>query len=147
MTYETRQRPVFELLDMFDKISITNPNCLGSSQSSPLWESFGENYIATELLKRSKNSPLTLSFFRKQDQQETDCVLEQPNRDVVALEIKSRAIIDKNDFKEMYVMQKSLGEKFKKGVVLLRGRKVFRWGMGCMRCRLGYFGEYIKIMM
>ena len=89
-----------------------------------------ENFVATELLKliANKGSRFHLHHFRTGDNKEADFVLEQPNGQLAAIEVKSRDRVDKSDFKGLEALQALTGEDFICGVVLYRGKDVVPFG-------------------
>ncbi len=89
-----------------------------------------ENFVATELLKLMTiidNKP-DLFHFRTSDNKEVDFVLEKPNGQLAAIEVKQRDYVDKSDFKGLETLQAITGDDFICGVVLYRGYDVVPFG-------------------
>lgn len=89
-----------------------------------------ENFVAIELLKlvSSNISKHNLFHFRTSDNKEIDFVIEKPNGQLVAIELKGRESVDKSDFKGIEALQHILKDDFVCGIVLYRGKKVVPFG-------------------
>ncbi len=89
-----------------------------------------ENFVATELLKllTIRNARLSLFHFRTSDNKEVDFILEKPDGQLVAVEVKKRDSVDKSDFKGLKALQELTGHDFICGIVLYRGRDVVPFG-------------------
>ncbi len=89
-----------------------------------------ENFVATELLKLMtiRDDRLDLFHFRTSDNKEVDFVLEKPNGQLAAIEVKKREYVDKSDFKGLETLQSMTGDDFICGIVLYRGRDVVPFG-------------------
>ncbi len=89
-----------------------------------------ENFVAAELLKliSASNSKLDMFHFRTSDNQEVDFVLEKPNGQLAAIEIKKRDHVDAADFKGLKTLQQLTADDFVCGVVLYRGKDVVPFG-------------------
>ena len=89
-----------------------------------------ENFVATELLKliANKGSRFNLHHFRTGDNKEADFVLEQPNGQLAAIEVKSRDRVEKSDFKGLEALQALTEDDFICGIVLYRGNDVVPFG-------------------
>ena len=89
-----------------------------------------ENFVATELLKliASVDDKVDLFHFRTSDNKEVDFVLEKPNGQLVAIEVKQRDYVDKADFKGLETLQNATGDDFICGIVLYRGHAVVPFG-------------------
>ena len=85
-----------------------------------------ENFVATELLKLMtfRNDRMDLFHFRTSDNKEVDFVLEKPNGQLSAVEVKKSDSVAKSDFKGLEELQKVTGDDFVCGVVLYGGRDV-----------------------
>ena len=86
-----------------------------------------ENFVATELLKLMtfRDDKIDLFHFRTSDNKEVDFVLEKPNGQLVAIEVKQRDSVSKSDFKGLEELQNITGDDFVCGVVCLMS------GIGC----------------
>ena len=89
-----------------------------------------ENFVATELLKLMtfRNDRLNLFHFRTSDNKEVDFVLEKPNGQLAAVEVKQRDSVTTSDFKGLEALQTITGNDFTCGIVLYRGRDIVPFG-------------------
>ncbi len=89
-----------------------------------------ENFAVTELLKLMSLQQVKMGMyhFRTSDNKEVDVVLEKPNGQLAAIEIKQRGSISKHDFKGLKELQRITGEDFICGIVLYRGHDVVPFG-------------------
>jgi predicted AAA+ superfamily ATPase len=85
-----------------------------------------ENFVATELLKQlsSSTEKAELYHFRTSDGKEVDFVLEAPNGQLSAIEVKGRDAVSEHDFKGLKELRKQTKDDFICGIVLYRGNKV-----------------------
>tara|TARA_B100001750_G_C15479688_1_gene584630 strand:+ start:543 stop:1751 length:1209 start_codon:yes stop_codon:yes gene_type:complete len=89
-----------------------------------------ENFVATELLKliTFNEKKLDLFHFRTSDNKEVDFVLEKPNGQLAAIEVKRSDNVGKSDFKGLIELQDMTKGDFACGIVLYRGRDVVPFG-------------------
>lgn len=89
-----------------------------------------ENFVATELLKSITfhDDKMDLFHFRTSDNKEVDFVLEKPNGQLTAIEVKKSDNVSKSDFKGLEELQRMTGDDFICGVVLYRGQDVVPFG-------------------
>jgi predicted AAA+ superfamily ATPase len=89
-----------------------------------------ENFVATELLKlvSCNDEKLKLLHFRTSDNKEVDFVIEKPNGQLVAIEVKNRDRVEQSDFKGIQQIKDLAGKDFVSGIVLYRGREVVPFG-------------------
>jgi len=89
-----------------------------------------ENFVATELLKLMtfRDDKLDLFHFRTSDNKEVDFVLEKPNGQLAAVEVKQRDSLSKADFKGLEALQSLTGDDFVCGIVLYRCKDVVPFG-------------------
>ena len=89
-----------------------------------------ENFVATELLKLMTfcDDKMDLFHFRTSDNKEVDFVVEKPNGQLVAIEVKQRDSVSKSDFKGLEELQNITSDDFVCGVVLYRGKDVVPFG-------------------
>lgn len=89
-----------------------------------------ENFVATELLKliTFRNDKIDLFHFRTSDNKEVDFVLEKPNGQLAAVEVKKSDNVSKIDFKGLEELQRITGDDFVCGIVLYRGKDVVPFG-------------------
>ncbi|MGN6605168.1 MAG: ATP-binding protein [Ginsengibacter sp.] len=85
-----------------------------------------ENYVATELVKLLSFSEtnLKLYHFRTSDGKEVDFILEKPNGNIWAIEVKSTDRVSSRDFSGIKVIQQLTDQDFIGGVVLHTGKDV-----------------------
>lgn len=89
-----------------------------------------ENFVATELLKLMtfRDDKMDLFHFRTSDNKEVDFVLEKPNGQLAAVEVKKSDSVSKSDFKGLEELQRITGDDFICGIILYRGRDVVPFG-------------------
>ena len=89
-----------------------------------------ENFVATELLKLMSlhASGMELLHFRTSDNKEVDFVIEKPNGQLAALEVKHRESVGRRDFKGLEALQQLARDDFACGVVLYGGDEVVPFG-------------------
>lgn len=89
-----------------------------------------ENFVAMELKKQAtwSNVGPQIFHFRTQAGQEIDIVLENAAGKVVGVETKASKTVDAHDFKGLYAMSESLGDRFHRGIVFYTGREVIPFG-------------------
>ncbi|MGL4721777.1 MAG: ATP-binding protein [Desulfovibrionaceae bacterium] len=83
-----------------------------------------ENFVATELLKHSKNKMIELSHFRTQAGKEVDFVLENTTGDIVAIEVKSSKSVTVKDCSGLLELKNIAEHKFKRGIILYNGNDI-----------------------
>lgn len=103
------------------------PESLGADRRSlgPIVETF----VYSELSKQVSWNPdrITIHHFRDHDGGEIDFILEDWNRRVVAIEVKSGATVRSEAFAPMRKLAALLGDKFVLGVVLYDGRQQIQY--------------------
>lgn len=79
-----------------------------------------ENYIFCELQKMASwlEEPLYFYHYRDKDKVEVDMVIETLSGEVIGIEVKAGATIDKTDFQGLVRLKNSAGDKFKVGILL-----------------------------
>ena len=89
-----------------------------------------ENFVAVELLKLLSFSDVSaqLLHFRTSDNKEIDFILEKPNGQLVAIEVKAGKQVTLNDFKSIQIFQQLCSDQFICGIVLYQGNKVIAFG-------------------
>lgn len=82
-----------------------------------------ENFVAVELLKQLgwSYTKCGLFHFRTDSGQEVDLVLEDASGQVVGIEVKASATVEKRDFRGLEGLAAALGSRFVRGVVLYLG--------------------------
>ena len=93
---------------------------------------FFENFIASEIIKATSILPgkYYVSHFNpvREDGKETDFVIEKYNGETIAIEVKLDSSLNEKDFKNLELCRDTIGEKFKKGVVLYTGKNIVPFG-------------------
>ena len=89
-----------------------------------------ENYIAMELTKliSFNDSRVKLYHFRTSDGKEVDFVLEKPNGNLWAIEVKNSNSVSAKDFNGIKLFEEITGEDFKGGIVLYSGKDAVPFG-------------------
>ncbi|MCW5962216.1 MAG: ATP-binding protein [Pyrinomonadaceae bacterium] len=82
-----------------------------------------ENFVVSELKKQLawNQTRVQMLHFRTSTDIEVDIVLETPSGEVVGIEIKSGANVNRDAFKGLRVLAESLGKKFLRGIVIYTG--------------------------
>ncbi|GDY19722.1 hypothetical protein LBMAG56_10670 [Verrucomicrobiota bacterium] len=96
------------------------------AEDRPLLGRLLESFVVGELRKQiTWAAPrTTLHHFRTATGVEVDVVLEQPDRSVVAVEVKASATVAAADFAGLQALRDQLGRKFRSGVMLYLGDQV-----------------------
>jgi len=91
-----------------------------------------ENFAATEIMKSISALPgkFYVSHFNpvRGDGKETDFVIERDNGETIAIEIKLDSTLNETDFKNLELCRNTIGNKFKKGIVLYTGEDLVPFG-------------------
>ena len=82
-----------------------------------------ESFVVSELRKQAAviDEPLVFAHFRDHTGIEVDLVIERPDGMVIAVEVKSSAVPERNDAKGLRFLRNALGERFLCGVVFHTG--------------------------
>ncbi|HBO45571.1 MAG TPA: hypothetical protein DD670_16905 [Planctomycetaceae bacterium] len=82
-----------------------------------------ENFVAVELLKQLgwSRKKCGLFHFRTASGQEVDMVLEDASGQLVGIEVKAGATVDRHDFRGLETLAGAVGKRFVRGVVLYTG--------------------------
>lgn len=82
-----------------------------------------ENFVVAELKKQLawNRTRVNMCHFRTSTDHEVDIVLEMPSGEVVGIEIKSGANLNRDAFKGLRVLETDLGKKFKRGIIIYTG--------------------------
>ena len=91
-----------------------------------------ENFVASEIMKNIAALPgkFYVSHFNpvREDGREVDFVVEDGKGDALAIEVKLSASLDAQDFKNLEACRDTLGDKFKRGIVLYTGENLAPFG-------------------
>lgn len=82
-----------------------------------------ENFVVAELKKQIawNRTRVNMFHFRTSTDTEVDIILEMPSGEVVGIEIKSSANLNREAFKGLRVLETNSGKKFKRGIVIYTG--------------------------
>lgn len=103
-----------------------------------------ENFIATEIMKAAKSiGNLSVSYFNPVQNQgkEVDFVVERSNGDAMGIEVKLDVTIDAKDWGNMSVLQETLGERFKKGIIIYTGTELIQVARNIWAMPVNYLWE------
>lgn len=96
------------------------------------WGATLETWVYAELRKALALSDEAwyLSHYRDKDQVEVDFVLENPQRQLIGIEVKAAATVQVQDFKGLRKLQTRTGADFLTGIVLYDGAHALPFGPG-----------------
>lgn len=96
------------------------------------WGTTLETWVYAELRKALALSDEAwyLSHYRDKDQVEVDFVLENPQRQLIGIEVKAAATVQVQDFKGLRKLQAQTGADFLTGIVLYDGAHALPFGPG-----------------
>jgi len=98
----------------------------------PLMGHLFENFIASEIMKLTGILPgkFYVSHFNpvRGDGKETDFVIENDSGEAIAIEVKLDSSINAKDFANLELCRNTIGDKFKKGIVLYTGEETIPFG-------------------
>ena len=96
------------------------------------WGATLETWVYAELRKALALSDEAwyLSHYRDKDQVEVDFVLENPQRQLIGVEVKAAATVQVQDFKGLRKLQAQTGADFLTGIVLYDGAHALPFGPG-----------------
>lgn len=82
-----------------------------------------ENFVFSEIQKQLawNLTRVNLMHFRTSNGEEVDLILELPTGEVVGIEVKAAAAVGNDAFRGLRFLEKELGRKFKRGVVIYTG--------------------------
>jgi predicted AAA+ superfamily ATPase len=89
-----------------------------------------ESYVGMELVKAAAASDAGASVFhyRTSKGTEIDFLVEAPDGLVAGIEVKAARSVDARDFRRFEQLEKGLGERFSRGIVLYAGDRVVPFG-------------------
>ncbi len=89
-----------------------------------------ENFVAQELTRLASWSEVRprLFHYRTHAGQEADVILEDGSGTVVGVEVKARTTVRARDFRTLRALAESLGDRFRRGVVLYAGSTALPFG-------------------
>ncbi len=91
-----------------------------------------ESFVYSELIKQATWFEADISFhhYRDKDGHEVDIVLENDIGEIVGVEVKAAATVNKGDFRGLQKLRDATGDNFRLGIVLHDGENVFSFGDG-----------------
>ena len=109
--------------------SLLGVDAVALKQDGGLLGQLLETFAYQELRRQASWSEQRIRFYhlRDRDGYEVDMVLEREGRDVVGVEVKSRATVTGRDFRALRRLKSALGDRFRAGVVLYDGERVVRF--------------------
>lgn len=89
-----------------------------------------ETFVLTELLKMASwfAERLEFSYFRDQNQNEVDVVIENRRGQIIGIEVKAAATVSRSDFHGMRRLAEACGDRFVMGMVLYDHDQVVPFG-------------------
>ena len=89
-----------------------------------------ETFAFQELRRQASWHSISTRFFhfRDRDSAETDIVIEQASGAVAGVEIKAAATVNPTDFRGLHKLEKAVGDRFVRGVVLYDGEASVPFG-------------------
>ena len=104
-----------------------------------------ENFIASEIMKSISVLPgkFHVSHFNpvRGDGNETDFLIEKDNGETIAIEVKLNSSLNDFDFKNLELCHNTIGNKFKKGIVLYTGEHLVPFGDKLWAVPVNYLWE------
>jgi len=101
-----------------------------------------ENFVATEIMKAAKSLGAVSHFNPVQNQgKEVDFVIERQNGDAIGIEVKLDGTIDERDWANMAVLQKTMGNRLVKGIIIYTGTELMRVGRNIWAMPVNYLWE------
>ena len=104
-----------------------------------------ENFIATEIIKSSSSLPekYYMSHFNpvRGDGKETDFIIEKENGETIAIEVKLDSTLNEKDFRNLELCRDTIGNKFKKGIVIYTGEDLVPFGEKLWAVPVNYLWE------
>lgn len=122
--------PKLHLVDTGLACHLLGADAAWLAEDRPLLGRLLESFVVGELRKQiTWAAPrTTLHHFRTATGVEVDVVMEQPDRSVVAVEVKASATVSAADFAGLQELRDQLGLKFRTGVMLYLGDQVMPAG-------------------
>ena len=119
--------PKIHFIDTGLASSLLNVNVINLFENKDgIYGNLIENFVYSELLKEStytKNS-VEIYHFRDLRKQEVDFVIERNDAKIIAIEVKAKASIKKNDLKAMIELANNSQERFIRGIVFYGGDEI-----------------------
>jgi hypothetical protein len=89
-----------------------------------------ESFVHGELRKQATwhAEPLTFFHHLDKDRNEVDFVLENARREIVGIEVKAAATVNRRDFSGLWKLRAASGKSFRAGIVLYDGEHLLPFG-------------------
>ncbi|MGE3920303.1 MAG: ATP-binding protein [Gammaproteobacteria bacterium] len=89
-----------------------------------------ETWVYSELLKSISinEEPWDVFYYRDKDQMEVDFVLEDPEKNIIGVEVKASSTVFNNDFHGLKKLSLLVGKKWLSGIVLYNGHHCLSFG-------------------
>jgi predicted AAA+ superfamily ATPase len=101
-----------------------------------------ENFVAAEIMKAAKGA-FTVSHFNPVQNQgrEVDFVIESPNGQTIGIEVKLYGTINNKDWANMIALSDTLGNRFKKGIIIYTGTELTQAARNIWAVPVSYLWE------
>ncbi len=98
-----------------------------------------ENFVVMELTKQIGWSAerVNLSHFRTHAGLEVDIIMENTAGQIVAVEIKSKSNLSGQDMRPLKILQKEIGDRLIRGIILYTGEQVVPFGKNMIAVPIG----------
>ncbi|MCL2070255.1 MAG: ATP-binding protein [Treponema sp.] len=103
-----------------------------------------ENFIAAEIMKAANSlGQFSVSHFNPVQYQgrEVDFIIENPKGEAIGIEVKLGGTIDEKDWANMNTLKETLGNKFKKGIIIYTGTDLIQAGRDIWALPVNYLWE------
>lgn len=122
-------------LHLLDSGLLAHLQGVGTAQLEQNRSRFGpllEGFVVSELFKLASWSELQpqLLFYRDKDQREVDVVLECPDGQLVGVEVKAKASLQRGDLNGLQRLADRAGDRLRSGVLLYDGLETLPLGPG-----------------
>ncbi|MFA5074840.1 MAG: ATP-binding protein [Candidatus Babeliales bacterium] len=89
-----------------------------------------ENFVFTEIFKQStwNKTRASIYHFREHSGNEVDIILENPQGEIVGIEVKNTQTVKPEDFKSLKLLQEKMEKRFISGLVLYHGENIIPVG-------------------
>jgi len=87
-----------------------------------------EAYVGMELVKAAALAGADVLYYRTSKGTEIDFLVEADDGRIAAIEVKAAASVEARDFRRFELLERTVGERFARGVVLYAGGRVVPFG-------------------
>ena len=122
--------PKLHLTDTGIAAALLGANVKALAADRTLLGHFLETFVYQELRRQASwhEAPTEFFHFRNKDGVETDIVIEQTSGTVAGVEIKAAATVNSTDFRGLRKLEKTVGDRFVRGIVLYDGETSIPFG-------------------